>query len=152
MSSTRNDTNGAGPKWADALGRARTFRRLLLGSRGGRRDPGEPPLVAGKIPFLGCGAEFARGATAFLDAQRRAHGDVFTIYMAGRRTTFLLDPHDYPTVFKRSDDLDFHEIATEISANAFGHTLGTFQAVEDTVNRLTEALFAGGGDARSTRS
>ncbi|XP_008106726.2 cytochrome P450 7B1 [Anolis carolinensis] len=86
-----------------------------------RRRPGEPPLEAGWIPFLGEALNFRKDATSFLLSLQKKHGDVFTIYLAGKYITFILDPLQFPSVIKNGKHLEFSEIADEISSRAFDH-------------------------------
>jgi cytochrome P450 len=91
---------------------------------GGRHRAGEPPLERGRwpyLPYLGCALEFGRDPGAFLAACRQRHGDVFTVLLAGHRTTFVLDPFSYPTVLKLQHELTFDPIADEIAAPTFGY-------------------------------
>lgn len=88
----------------------------------GRQRPGEPPLLPGSLPFLGAAREFGTDLPALLTAARRQHGDVFTLVVAGKRLTFVLDPLDFPEVLRRVDDLGFDEIGGDISRQAFGNT------------------------------
>jgi len=88
---------------------------------GGARGPDEPPVVSGWVPFLGCALPFGRDAPAFLRRCRDRHGDAFSLFLLGRRMTFLLDPRDYPVVFKQAHALRFGPIAKEISTRAFGY-------------------------------
>lgn len=95
---------------------------------GGLRRSGEPPLERGRLPYLpylGCALEFGRDPGAFLAACRQRHGDVFTVLLAGHRTTFVLDPFSYPTVLKLQHDLTFDPIADEIAAPTFGYPRAT---------------------------
>lgn len=99
-------------------------RRLSTSLRhpwGGPRRPDEPPVVRGWIPLLGCALPFGRDAPAYLQRCREQHGDAFSLYMLGRRMTVLLDPRDYPLVFKHAHALSFTPIAREISTRAFGY-------------------------------
>ncbi len=77
--------------------------------------------MRGGVPFLGCALAFGRDAPGFLQRCQRRHGDAFTVHMLGRRMTFLLDPRDYPLVFKNAEALSFSPIAHEISTRAFGY-------------------------------
>lgn len=104
---------------------ASTVRRVTSSVRhpwGGTRGPDEPPVVRGWIPFLGCALPFGRDSPAFLRRCQERHGSAFSLYLLGRRMTFLLDPRDYPLVFKNAHALSFTPIAQEISTRAFGYT------------------------------
>ncbi|KAK5889670.1 hypothetical protein CesoFtcFv8_015653 [Champsocephalus esox] len=86
-----------------------------------KRRPGEPPLVSGWIPFLGRALDFGRDAQAFLQEQRRRHGDVFTVHLAGKYLTFILDPLLYPSVVRQGRQLDFHQFADTVAPPTFGY-------------------------------
>ncbi|XP_042317883.1 cytochrome P450 7B1 [Sceloporus undulatus] len=98
-----------------ALGAAGLFLRRR------RRRPGEPPLETGWIPFLGEALKFKNDATNFLLSLQQKHGDIFTVYLAGRYITFVLDPLQFASVIKNGKHLEFKEIADRISSQAFDH-------------------------------
>jgi cytochrome P450 len=103
---------------------ASAVRRVSTSLRrpwGGTRGPDEPPVVRGWVPFLGCALPFGRDAPSFLRRCQERHGDAFSLYLLGRRMTFLLDPRDYPLVVKHAHALSFTPIAQEISTRAFGY-------------------------------
>lgn len=85
---------------------------------GGRQRPGEPPLLRGNIPLLGNALPFSHNATRFLADCRREHGDVFTVYVARSRMTFVCDPLSYSTVL-RCPALQFEPVADEVMERAF---------------------------------
>ena len=104
------------------------LRMLLarLASRvNGRRAAGEPPLEPGTYPWLGSAIEFGSDLPALLDACRRKHGDVFTLVVAGKRVTFVLDPLDFPEVLRRVDDLSFSALTNDIGIQAFDYSRAT---------------------------
>ncbi|XP_075926197.1 7-alpha-hydroxycholest-4-en-3-one 12-alpha-hydroxylase-like [Petromyzon marinus] len=70
---------------------------VLFVTRRSRR-PREPPLDKGLIPWLGHAIEFRRDMYAFLRRMQRKHGDTFTVCLAGRYFTFILDPRDMTAV------------------------------------------------------
>lgn len=94
--------------------------RLSLKLTGGERRPGEPPLVRGDLPFFGHARAFGVDLGAHLKALQREHGDVFTLLVAGRRMTFILDPHSYPHLLRAQEDLSFTELNYDITTRAFG--------------------------------
>ncbi|KAJ4919628.1 hypothetical protein JOQ06_023025, partial [Pogonophryne albipinna] len=65
--------------------------------------------------------DFGRDAQAFLQEQRRRHGDVFTVHLAGKYLTFILDPLLYPSVVKQGRQLDFHEFTDTVAPPTFGY-------------------------------
>lgn len=94
-----------------------------------RRAPDDPPHVPGPWPWLGVAMAYGKDAGAFLAELKRAHGDVFSVFLAGDRVTFVTNPHDYPTVLAEKD-LAFAPIAHDISARAFGHAAEDIEALE----------------------
>ncbi|XP_034388122.1 prostacyclin synthase-like isoform X2 [Cyclopterus lumpus] len=58
------------------------------------------------------------------------HGDIFTVRVAGRYVTVLLDPHSYDTVIKDSDSLDFNRYAQVLMERIFNLRLPCHQAVK----------------------
>ncbi|MCH9681323.1 MAG: cytochrome P450 [Deltaproteobacteria bacterium] len=122
-------------------GRTATVARRLSASLtrpwGGARAPGEPPVVRGWLPYLGCALPFGRDAPGFLQRCQQRHGDAFTIHLMGRRMSFLLDPRDYPLLFKQGDALSFTPIAREISTRAFGYRSVYSSGIDDHIFRET---------------
>ncbi|CAI5778254.1 prostacyclin synthase isoform X1 [Podarcis lilfordi] len=98
---------------AGLLGLLLVLVLLLLASRFGRaRQPGEPPLDKGFIPWLGHALEFGRDAAKFMTDMRKKHGDIYTVQAAGKFVTVLLDPHSYEAVLWESrSKLDFGQYA-----------------------------------------
>lgn len=84
----------------------------------GRRRDGEPPLVSGFVPFVGVAVSFGKNATAFVQECQAEHGDVFTLFVAGNRMTFVLDPLSTTAVLK-AKQLDFHPVSDDVLAKAF---------------------------------
>ncbi|XP_056605666.1 prostacyclin synthase [Triplophysa dalaica] len=78
---------------------------LLVYSRR-RRQRNEPPLDNGIIPWLGHALEFGKDAAKFLTRMKQKHGDIFTVFVAGKYVTVLLDSNSYETVLKDEDSLD----------------------------------------------
>ncbi|KAI9002850.1 cytochrome P450 [Hyaloraphidium curvatum] len=79
------------------------------------RAPHEPPVVAGWIPFLGVGLDFRARGEAFLEEVKREHGDVFALYMGGRRMVFARSPDVLFAVIKDRAHWSFEEIKEEFS-------------------------------------
>lgn len=84
----------------------------------GARRSGEPPLVRGAVPYLGVAATFGKGATAYIQRCQAEHGDVFTLFIAGQRLTFVLDPLAVPAVL-RCKQLAFRPVSDQILTDAF---------------------------------
>ncbi|XP_036608237.1 prostacyclin synthase [Trichosurus vulpecula] len=100
---------------------------LLLLSRRRMRRPGEPPLDPGLIPWLGHASEFGKDAAVFLSRMEKKHGDIFTVLVAGRFITVLLDPHSYDAVvWESSSKLDFHKYAIFLMEKIFDVQLANY--------------------------
>jgi len=118
-----------------------------------QKSIGEPPLASGWIPFLGVAVAFGTDSGAFLEKMRVAYGEIFTLYIAGRRMHFIADPTVPPSIFKHKA-LSFAPIAHSVSQNAFGHgdlTVGkydtedisTYAELDKAERRLWPRLMAG---------
>lgn len=108
----------------------------------GRQRAGEPPLVRGTLPFLGVAPAFGRDAMALLEQTRAARGEVFTLFVAGQRMTFVLDPLSYAEVLK-TKQLRFDEIAAEVMDKGFDfHDLGRLACLE-TLDEVNRAMLKG---------
>ncbi|XP_041060391.1 prostacyclin synthase isoform X2 [Carcharodon carcharias] len=62
----------------------------------------EPPLDKGIVPWLGHAFEFGKDSAKFLLKMKKKYGDIFTIQIAGRFITVLLDPHSFDSVVTES--------------------------------------------------
>ncbi|XP_029309478.1 25-hydroxycholesterol 7-alpha-hydroxylase [Cottoperca gobio] len=94
---------------------------ILCVLRGRKRRAGEPPLIKGWIPFIGKALEFGHDAHTFLEEHKKKFGDIFTVRIAGKYMTFIMDPLLYPNVIKHGRQLDFHEFANKVSPGTFGY-------------------------------
>ncbi|OCT62317.1 prostacyclin synthase [Xenopus laevis] len=84
------------------------------------RQPNEPPLDHGSIPWLGYAFEFGKDAAKFISKMKEKHGDIFTIQVAGKFITILLDPHSYDAVvWAPSSHLDFGKYARMLMDRMF---------------------------------
>ncbi|KAM4551294.1 cytochrome P450 7B1 [Odontesthes bonariensis] len=116
---------------------------LLCALRGRNRRDGEPPLVKGWIPFIGKALDFGKDAHKFLEEQKRKFGDVFTVQIAGKYMTFVMDPLLYPSVIKHGRQLDFHEFTNKVAPVTFGYPpvqSGTFPGLWDQIKRSFQLL------------
>lgn len=85
------------------------------------RRPGEPPLELGWIPYLGKALEFQKDAYKFLRDQQQKHGDIFTVYIAGRYITCIMDPLQYGYIIRQGKQLDFREFAYKMASKTFAY-------------------------------
>ncbi|XP_060678654.1 cytochrome P450 7B1 isoform X1 [Hemiscyllium ocellatum] len=97
---------------------ALSLGKVLLGRI---RRPGEPPLEQGWIPYFGKAFEFHHDSLGFLLSRQQRWGDVFTVYIAGKYMTFILNPFLYQFVVQCNKQLDFQGFSLELSAKVFGH-------------------------------
>ncbi|KAG7273407.1 hypothetical protein CRUP_037469 [Coryphaenoides rupestris] len=108
----------------------------------GRRD-GEPPLVRGWIPYIGKALEFGRDSQAFLKKNQEKYGDVFTVHIAGKYMTFIMNPLLYPSIMKHGRQLDFQEFADSVAPVTFGYPAvgsGLFPGMADQIHRSFRLL------------
>uniref|UniRef100_A0A4W4HNG3 Prostacyclin synthase n=1 Tax=Electrophorus electricus TaxID=8005 RepID=A0A4W4HNG3_ELEEL len=83
------------------------------------RSKREPPLDKGSIPWLGHALEFGKDAAKFLTRMKLKHGDIFTVRVAGRYVTILLDPNSYDSVLQNTTYLDFSRYAQVLMDRIF---------------------------------
>ncbi|XP_077077973.1 cytochrome P450 7B1 isoform X1 [Siphateles boraxobius] len=105
---------------------------------GRRRKDSEPPLIKGWIPFLGEALEFRKNSLQFLTQLQQEHGDIFTVYIAGRYITFIMNPLLYPSVIKHGKQLDFHTFSDSAASRTFGFPAvrsGHFPGMSDSLQR-----------------
>uniref|UniRef100_UPI0037E80036 prostacyclin synthase-like n=1 Tax=Semicossyphus pulcher TaxID=241346 RepID=UPI0037E80036 len=95
------------------------------------RSKTDPPLDKGLIPWLGHALEFGKDASKFLTRMKQKHGDIFTVRVAGRYVTVLLDPHSYDTVINDSDSLDFSRYAQVLMERIFNLRLPHHQPAKE---------------------
>ena len=83
------------------------------------RASGEPPLFGGWIPFLGHAIEFGTNYRELLQRLASASGSApaFTVFVAGKRMTFIKSALDFPHVLKESKRLSFDAFAFSVSKN-----------------------------------
>ncbi|CAJ0953323.1 unnamed protein product [Ranitomeya imitator] len=96
------------------------FFWLIVGIR--RRQPGEPPLENGLIPYLGCALQFGANPLEFLRSRQKKYGDVFTCKIAGTFVHFVTDPFSFNAVMRHGRHFDWQKFHYATSAKAFGHS------------------------------
>ncbi|XP_062337885.1 cytochrome P450 7A1 [Osmerus eperlanus] len=92
---------------------------LALGIR--HRQPGEPPVENGLIPYLGCALQFGANPLEFLRSRQKKYGHIFTCRIAGKYIHFLCDPFSYHSVIRQGRHLDWRKFHFATSVKAFGH-------------------------------
>ncbi|XP_075067472.1 cytochrome P450 7A1 [Mixophyes fleayi] len=96
------------------------FFWLILSIR--RRQPSEPPLENGFIPYLGCALQFGRNPLEFLRSRQKKFGNVFTIKIAGKFVHFVIDPFSFNAVMRHGRHFDWQRFHFATAAKAFGHS------------------------------
>ncbi|XP_053353676.1 prostacyclin synthase-like [Clarias gariepinus] len=91
------------------------------------RSNREPPLDKGAIPWLGHALDFGKDAAKFLTRMKEKHGDIFTVRVAGRYVTVLLDPNSYDAVFEDVTSLDFTRYAQVLMERIFNLRLPNYK-------------------------
>ncbi|NXW75250.1 CP7B1 hydroxylase, partial [Hirundo rustica] len=107
------------------------------------RKTGEPPLINGWIPYLGKALIFRKDAYTFLLDQQKKFGDIFTVHIAGRYITFIMDPFHYVYVIRNSKQLEFHEFANKMASKTFDYpalSKGKFPELKENLHRIYQYL------------
>ncbi|KAJ7411992.1 25-hydroxycholesterol 7-alpha-hydroxylase [Willisornis vidua] len=107
------------------------------------RKTGEPPLINGWIPYLGKALIFRKDAFKFLLDQQKKLGDIFTVHIAGRYITFIMDPFQYVYVIRNSKQLEFHEFANKMASKTFDYpalSKGKFPDLKENLHRIYQYL------------
>ena len=88
------------------------------------RFQGEPPLFSGALPYLGHALDFGKDHAALLrriSAKCGKKDPAFTLYIAGKRMTFIRSPLDFSRVLREGQrSLQFRPVANEILKLGFG--------------------------------
>ncbi|XP_064363541.1 cytochrome P450 7B1 isoform X2 [Dromaius novaehollandiae] len=108
-----------------------------------KRKTGEPPLINGWIPFLGKALIFRKDAFKFLLDQQKKLGDIFTVHIAGRYITFIMDPFQYVYVIRNSKQLEFHEFANKMASKTFDYpalSKAKFPDLKENLHRIYQYL------------
>lgn len=92
---------------------------LAVGIR--HRQPGEPAVENGLIPYLGCALQFGANPLQFLRSRQKKYGHIFTCKIAGKYIHFLCDPFSYHSVIRQGRHLDWRKFHFATSVKAFGH-------------------------------
>ncbi|OCT74773.1 hypothetical protein XELAEV_18033761mg, partial [Xenopus laevis] len=104
---------------------------------------GEPPLENGWIPFIGLAFEIHKNALEFLISRQQKCGDIFTVHVAGKYITFLMDSTQFQYVIKHGKQLDFHEFANSMASRTFDYprlTEAKFPHLNDKMNRIYKIM------------
>nr|XP_060641322.1 24-hydroxycholesterol 7-alpha-hydroxylase [Anolis sagrei ordinatus] len=72
------------------------------------RNSLEPPYISGWIPWVGAAIQFGRAPLTFIEQATLKYGPVFTVYLLGKRYTFLTEEEGFQ-VFFTSKNADFEQ-------------------------------------------
>jgi Cytochrome P450 len=76
-----------------------------------KENPGAPPLVKSWIPFFGTAFSFTQNPEKFVLQCRQRYGDMYTIYMVGKRLHVVCDPFiGIPSIYKRDKTFCFSAV------------------------------------------
>uniref|UniRef100_A0A8C2ZSR6 Cytochrome P450, family 7, subfamily B, polypeptide 1 n=1 Tax=Cyclopterus lumpus TaxID=8103 RepID=A0A8C2ZSR6_CYCLU len=130
-------------RWRNELLAPRGIRNAVWNDVSCVRRDGEPPLIKGWIPFVGKALEFGRDAHKFLEEHKKKFGDVFTVQIAGKYMTFIMDPLLYPSITRHGRQLDFHEFSDKVAPDTFGYPPvlgGKFPGMHEQIHRCYKLL------------
>ena len=85
------------------------------------RQPGEPIVENGLIPYLGCALQFGANPLQFLRSRQKKYGNIFTCKIAGQYIHFLCDPFSYHSIIRQGRHLDWRKFHfdTSVKVNLF---------------------------------
>ncbi|KAJ3069082.1 Cholesterol 7-alpha-monooxygenase, partial [Podochytrium sp. JEL0797] len=79
----------------------------------------EPPLESGVIPYLGLALEYGKNPKSLLEKMRSKHGDCFTLFLAGKRISFVVDHTSFNGIWAQRNDLVFGPFANKFRKDMF---------------------------------
>lgn len=86
-------------------------------------NPRAPRLYSGAVPWVGCAVAFGKGPPVKFVEKCATEGDIFTVHVAGRYLTFLLNPDYFPAFFNPDEDasgIDFAHATQPFLTRCFG--------------------------------
>ncbi|XP_053324291.1 cytochrome P450 7A1-like [Spea bombifrons] len=86
-----------------------------------RRQPGEPQLENGLMPYFGCALQFGANPLEFLRSREKKYGKIFTCKIAGNFVHFVTDPFSFSSVMRYGKHFDWQKFHFATSAKVFGH-------------------------------
>ncbi|XP_013405648.2 24-hydroxycholesterol 7-alpha-hydroxylase-like [Lingula anatina] len=84
------------------------FSALVLYLWSRRKSSTDPPILKGWVPWLGCAVEFGKAPLWFIQKAKCKLGPLFTIYVTGKRLTFVTEQEDFKHFFQ-SPNVDFQQ-------------------------------------------
>jgi len=83
--------------------------------------PNGPPMVRGSLPFLGVALSFLHDPEQFLLKCQKRYGDIFTLYMGGKRLHVVCDSvNGIPSVYRNFKTFPFSVLANHFDIILFG--------------------------------
>ncbi|TVK90458.1 Prostacyclin synthase [Bagarius yarrelli] len=95
------------------------------------RQRNEPPLDKGSIPWLGHALEFGKDVAKFLTKMKDKHGNIFTVCVAGRYVTVLLDSNCYDAVLADNKSFDLTQYSKRLMDKIFNLQLPNHDPVSE---------------------
>lgn len=114
------------------IGIAYAYHILVL-----KENPGAPPLVKSWIPFFGTAFSFIRNPEKFVLQCRHRYGDMYTLYMVGKRLHVVCDPFiGIPSIYKRDKTFSISAVNRGFGLRYLGRPEKIINDVEfDTASR-----------------
>lgn len=78
-----------------------------------------PPVQRGWLPWLGCALDFGKQPLNYIKQTNDKHGDIFTIHVAGKWMTFLMNADSYQHFFS-AHTVDFQAAVLPICQGVAG--------------------------------
>jgi hypothetical protein len=108
--------------------------------------PNGPPMIRGTLPFLGVALEFLRNPEQFLLKCQELHGDIFTIYIGGKRIHIICDSiNAIPTIYRNFNLFGFSVLQQYFDMVLFGDSERHAKDVKmhrDSIDKLAPNLLA----------
>ena len=87
-----------------------------------RRYPEAPPLIKSWIPFFGAAFSFERDPERLILQCQERYGNVFTLYIAGRKMHVVCDPDGIQNVYRDDKTFPFFKMSYGFGKLLFGMT------------------------------
>eukprot|EP00002_Diphylleia_rotans_P033656 TRINITY_DN7174_c0_g1_i1.p1 TRINITY_DN7174_c0_g1~~TRINITY_DN7174_c0_g1_i1.p1 ORF type:complete len:324 (+),score=70.11 TRINITY_DN7174_c0_g1_i1:77-1048(+) len=100
------------------------------------------PLLSYWMPFIGSAIVFGKAPLHYIKKCHREMGDLFTLYIAGKRMTFVFDPKDHATFFNSEPIINFQEAVKPFTKNAAGIDSDSFQAHHRDIHDFVKGALA----------
>ena len=100
------------------IGIAYAYHVVLL-----KENPGAPPLVKSWIPFFGTAFSFIQDPEKFVLQCRQRYGDMYTLYMIGKRLHVVCDPFiGIPSIYNRDKIFCFSAVNRNFGLRYLGRS------------------------------